>query len=386
MEWKTRARVLCVDDEPNVLEGLALHLRRYHEVSTATSGAAGLEILAGSTPVIVVISDMRMPSMDGATFLTRAREIAPDAVRILLTGHADLDSAIAAINDGHIFRFLTKPCPPPTLLAAVAAAVEQHRLITAERDLLERTLHGSIKMLTDILSLTNPFVFGRATRIKNLVAELAATLGLQERWQVEVAAMVSQLGWIALPPETIDKVYYGHPVTQAEQGMIDRVPTVTERLLANIPRLDAVREMLVQHATARTEQPADGSDAQERLIERGANILRVAIDFDTLAGRGDSDALSLDTLRGRAQLYDAQVLDALATVCGKAGRHSQVRELPASALRVGMIVAEDVKLKTGALLVPRGQEVTTGFVERVRNFSPGMVNEPVRVFAVRSSK
>ena len=98
MSTNGRVRVLCVDDEPNVLEGLSLHLRRRYQVETATSGAAALEILQRGGETAVVMSDMRMPGMDGAAFLARARQTAPDTVRILLTGHADLNSAISAVN------------------------------------------------------------------------------------------------------------------------------------------------------------------------------------------------------------------------------------------------------------------------------------------------
>jgi response regulator RpfG family c-di-GMP phosphodiesterase len=150
-------------------------------------------MLAREPAVAVIMSDMRMPGMDGATFLARARQVAPDAVRMLLTGQADVDAAAAAINEGQIFRFLTKPCPPPMLLAAFASAVEQHELITAERVLLEQTLHGSIKTLTDVLALVSPTSFGRATRIKQLVSDLAERLAIRERWQVEVAAMYRSL-------------------------------------------------------------------------------------------------------------------------------------------------------------------------------------------------
>ena len=155
-EGNAPPRILCVDDERAVLDGLSLHLRRRYQVLTAQSGAEGLEILGREAGINVVVSDMRMPVMDGAAFLTRARALVPDVVRVLLTGQADLDSAIAVINEGRIFRFLTKPCPPATMMGALEAAVEQHRLITSERVLLEQTLHGSIKALTDILALANP--------------------------------------------------------------------------------------------------------------------------------------------------------------------------------------------------------------------------------------
>jgi response regulator RpfG family c-di-GMP phosphodiesterase len=244
-------RILCVDDEPAVLQGLALHLSRRYHLETATSGAEGLLVLRQDPTIAVVVSDMRMPGMDGAAFLARARDTAPDAVRMLLTGQADMDATIAAINQGGIFRFLTKPCPPRTLLTAIEAAVEQHRLVTAERVLLEQTLHGAIKALTDILALTNPVAFGRATRIKAMVSELCAKLEVRETWQVEVAAMLSQLGAMTLPPETAEKLHSGVPLTPEEQKMVARAPLVTEQLVRNVPRLDGVADILAAQARRR---------------------------------------------------------------------------------------------------------------------------------------
>lgn len=134
-----RARVMLVDDEPDLLESLSDLLRRDVEVTTAVGGAAGLEALPRCQPHVVV-SDMRMPGMDGATFLSRVRERAPATVRILLTGHADLDAAMRAVNDGGVFRFLTKPCPPPTLRQALRDGIEHHRMLTADRELLASRL------------------------------------------------------------------------------------------------------------------------------------------------------------------------------------------------------------------------------------------------------
>jgi response regulator RpfG family c-di-GMP phosphodiesterase len=376
MEPKTLAKILCVDDEQNVLDGLSLNLRRRFEVLTATSGAAALEILQQQGAAItVVVSDMRMPGMDGATFLSRARQALPDAVRILLTGQAELESAIAAVNEGRIFRFLTKPCPPAVLIPSLEAAVEQHRLITAEKVLLEQTLHGSVKTLTEVLSLTNPASFGRATRIKQHVTSLLDQLGIRERWQVEVAAMLSQLGSITLPPETVEKAYYGRPLTEQEQGMVSRAPAVTEQLLANIPRLEEVRAILAACSSPRKRaEPASRSP----LVDRGAKLLKIALDFDALETQGDPTSRAIDIMRGRRDQYDPEILEAFAAIRRDGGSREDVRELPLSALRAGMIFAEDVKMTNGTLLVARGAEVTTGFAERVRNFL-GTVKEPVRV-------
>ncbi len=384
METKARTTILCVDDEPNILDGLSLHLRRRYEVLTAPGGTAGLELVTRNRNIAVIISDMRMPGMDGATFLSRARQELPDAVRILLTGQSDMTSAIAAINEGQIFRFLTKPCPPPTILATVEAAVEQNRLITSERVLLEQTLHGSIKALTDILALTNPVCFGRATRIKQLVTELAAKLDIRERWQLEVAAMLSQLGYIALPPETVEKIYFGRALTDAEQKMVARAPGLTEQLVRNIPRLEVVAEILEATAKPPRKRSEPGpTDPRKQQVDLAAQLLRLALDFDDLEVQGNSASLAIGTLKARQDRYEPRVLDALSEVRSGKGPVSEVREISLSVLCVGMVFVDDVKTQSGTLLVARGFEVTPGFVERARNFHPGTVKEPLRVLLRR---
>ena len=374
----SRVRVLCVDDEPLVLEGLTLHLRRRYAVHTATSGAEGLELVRQDPTLGVIVSDMRMPGMDGAAFLREARAIAPDVTRILLTGHADMESAKRAVNDGYIFRFLTKPCPPATLLEAVEQAAEHHRLVSAERVLLEETLHGSIATLVDVLALGSPAAFGRATRMKQTVGGLARDLQVEPTWQVEVAAMLSQLGFVTLPAETVEKVHDGRTLTDAEAAMVARVPEVTERLLAHIPRLEAVRAILAWWAGS---APAVDAFSQEEraAVERGAHLLRLAADFDTLQAEGYTPAMAVDVLRGRGDLYESAAVAALAARHHTGQARARVRELPVAALEVGMVLAEDVRLTAGTLLAARGYEVTLGFVERARNYTPGMVRGPVRV-------
>ncbi len=332
MESKPRSRVVCVDDEPQVLSGLSLHLRRRYEVETATSGAAALELLARQPPAAVVISDMRMPGMNGAEFLAKASATFPHTTRILLTGHADADAAIAAVNKGAVFRFLVKPCPPPELLSAVDAAAELHRVTLAEQTLLEQTLHGSIKMLTEVMSLTNPVAFGRAQRIKQHVTALADKLEQAERWQVEVAAMLSQLATLTLPPETLEKVYYGASLSADEQAMLERSPDVTEQLLSHIPRLEAVREILATYGRPykKPERPAELSHEQQQL-QRWTQMLRVAADFDALEAQGQSSAVALTTLKGHADQYEPQVLNAFLSMFGQRKEGDRIRDISVGA-------------------------------------------------------
>jgi CheY-like chemotaxis protein len=382
-EVRSLARVLCVDDEPRVLEGIALNLRKRYEVLTASSGAAALDIL-GRTPIAVVLCDMRMPGMDGNQFLQRARQLSPDTVRVLLTGQADLKSAMTAVNEGQVFRFLTKPCPPTVLLPTLEAAVEQHRRQTSEKALLEQTLHGAIKALGDVLALTNPIAFERATRVGRYVTSMAATLPLAERWSVEVAAMVSQLGFITLPSELVDRIHLGEPLTDAETDQVAQVPLVTERLLAHIPRLEGVREILA--GSARPARLPDGADAATVQTLWASHTLAAALAYDALTARGLDAHAAVAAVRER-DLYATEVLDALAA-CVLPRPESQPEpepepdremDLPLSELRVGMVILENVQMTSGAPLVGHGFEVTANFLGRVRNLRPGAVQEPIRV-------
>lgn len=380
MEARVRSRVVCVDDEPQVLSGLSLHLRRRYEVETATSGQAALELLARQPEAAVLISDMRMPGMSGAELLAKANTAFPHTTRILLTGHAEVDSAIAAVNSGAVFRFLVKPCPPPELLSAVDAAAELHRVTRAEQSLLEQTLHGSIKMLTEVMSITNPVAFGRAQRIRQHVSALCDKLELSERWQVEVAAMLSQLATFTLPPETLEKVYYGAELSLEEQQMLERSPDVTAQLLGHVPRLEPVRAILSAYAEP-YRAPENGTEvsAEQQQLTRAAQMLRIAVDFDSLEAQGQSSAAALGTLKGRSQQYEPQILATFLGLFGQRKEGDKVRDVSLSALCSGMILAADVKMATGTLFVARGYEITPAFLERIKNFRPGAVREPIKV-------
>lgn len=359
-------KILCVDDEPNVLAGLELHLHRRYDLTTASGGAAALELLEKST-FAVILSDMRMPGMDGAKFLSHARQRAPDSVRMLLTGQADLDSAMAAVNEGQIFRFLMKPCPPDRLLAAFQSAVEQHRLITSERVLLEQTLRGSVKMLTEVLALTNPQAFGRANRIKDSASALAKSASTDALWEVEVAAMLSQIGCITLLPSTVDRLYGGWPLSAEDRALVESLPALADGLLANIPRLEGIRASLVNQTKRFDGTGKPANSLRGDAIPLGARVLKIVVDFDELEAQGLATSLALDTMRGRAGWYDPILLTAFALLRGSV-QTALVRELPLKLVYPGMTFAEDIKNQAGVLLLPRGYEITEGLLERIRNF------------------
>lgn len=369
-----KPRILCVDDEPDVLETLRDTLRRIFDVQTATSGPDGLERLRGEPDGFsVVISDMRMPAMSGSVFLREARTVAPDATRILLTGYADLDSAVEAVNEGALFRFLTKPCAPRELLSTCISAVEQHRLRAAERVLLERTLKGSVEALAEVLALASPAAFGRGARVRALIVRLARGIALPDMWEVEVAALLAQLGAVTLPLTIAEKVYSGSQLNPGEQAMVDRVPAATREILQNIPRLDGVVKILATYPQAFSATAEGGSPSL------GARLLRIALDYDSLEAQGASASVALSTMRSRRGVYDPALFEQFAAVLGQDDASDRVHELGVLQLRPGMKLASDVRGSGGTLLVARGHEVTLGLVERLTNLGRDQIREPLLV-------
>jgi response regulator RpfG family c-di-GMP phosphodiesterase len=367
--------VLCVDDEPFVLEWLRGALRRSFDVSVAASGAEGLEILrAAPESFAVVISDMQMPGMIGSEFLRAARVTAPDTVRMLLTGHSGVDAAIRAVNDAHLFRFLIKPCESQMLMRACAAALTQHFLQTADRALLQDTLRGSVDVLAEVLALTNPAAFGRARRVKQLASRLARAAGLQNWWEVEVAAMLAQVGAVTLPQATAEKLYAGARLTDPEAAMVTRIPLVTRQLIGKIPRLEGVIEILDAFHTACVPDETDGEHTP---IPAGSWVLRLATDYADLESQHVAPNVALGALRGR-NLYDPGLLEVFAAIVS-VGETPTVLELSISHLQVGMTLADDVRSERDSLLIARGQHVTERLVERLANLGHG-VREPLRVY------
>jgi len=382
MNRQNLPRVLCVDDEARVVEGLVPHLRKEYDVRTALSGAAGLQLLKEMGGAAVVLFDMRMPEMDGATFLHHVMHFYPDATRMLLTGEPGQDAAVAAVNKAQIFRFLKKPCPPAELKVAVEAGVMQYRMVTAERTVLKETLVGCINALVDVLAITNPVAFGRASRIKRLAMGFAEALGRQEFWQLEAAAMFSQLGYLSLPIELVEKLYCGEFLSPEEKILASGAPEVATRLLQNIPRLEPITEILaaLNESDAHLAQLGDGA------IGVGARILALVTDYSSLLTRGQTMSAAIQKLRGRSSRYGQELFEQFVQhlAANAESAQSDTQEVPLRSVQPGMIIMQDVRTAMGTLLVPQGFEVTSVFLERIRHFGPDLLNERIKVLTLAS--
>jgi response regulator RpfG family c-di-GMP phosphodiesterase len=375
-------RILCVDDDANVGKAIQRRLSGKFDVVTAGGGEEGLEIIKSQGPFAVVVADMRMPGMSGIDFLARVKGRAPDSVRMMLTGNADLQTAIDAVNEGNIFRFLTKPCPAAVLAHALETGVSQYRLITAERELLEKTLSGSIRILIEILSLVNPEAFSRASRVRHIISGLVTQLQLADAWQFDLAAMLSQIGCVTLPPGILTKIAERVPLSADEHEMFLSHPAIGRELLSHIPRLELVARMIEgQRKPPQPHVAPEKLASQEEVVALGAQLLKLALDFDEQVANGLSHQSAVSILRQRFGVYNPHLLKVLEELqTDEAG--TGVREVMVENLSVGVILDQDVWTRNGLLLMHKGQEVTRPSLIRLRNFSQRVeIVEPIRVRA-----
>jgi response regulator RpfG family c-di-GMP phosphodiesterase len=302
--------ILFVDDEKNVLDAYRREFETDYSVTCAAGGPEGLAAIKNEGPFAVIVSDMQMDGMNGIEFLKLAREAAPDSVRLMITG-ANVSTAVEAVNEGRIFRFLTKPCDPDTLRQAVEAAFEQYRLVAAERNVLSTTLTGAVKILVETLSAVRPVAFGRAIRVKALVRAPAEELIPDRMWQVEVAALLSQVGCVFIGENTLRKAYAGRELNAEEWKSYSEYPKRGGDLVANVPRLNQVAVIIANQERGYDGSgfPDAGKSGEDLPME--SRILKVALDYDALVVSGRRPVEALTTLCARTGQYDRKVLDSL---------------------------------------------------------------------------
>ena len=372
-EFIMSTKILCVDDEENVLTGLQRSLRKQFPIDIAVGGAAGLQRLERDGPYAVVMADMQMPEMNGIEFLKMAQAAAPDTVRLMLTGNADQKTAVDAVNDGHVFRFLTKPCEPPALTSALEAALRQYRLVTAERELLENTLGGAVQVLTEILSATDPATFQRSQRLKEYVQAFAQASSMKTVWELELAAMLSQIGRVTIPVTLLAKERAGLSLTGPETDVMSRVPEVGARLLEKIPRLENVAAFVryQQKQFDGSGSPSDSVTAEG--IPIGARILKVLGDLAAIEAKAVSKAGAFQRMQERKGWYDPDVL-AAASRCFDVwlGIPDKKRPPPQlmriEDLRTSHVLAQDIRTKDGSLIMAADTKLSPTILEKLVNF------------------
>ncbi len=373
-------KVLFVDDDETILRSFERSLGFDFNIDTAMGGEQGLEILRENGAYAVVVSDMRMPGMNGTSFLCKVREQWPDSVRMLLTGQADMKDAIEVVNEGHIFRFLTKPCPPDRITNALKDGIDHYRLLKSEKELLNKTLKGIIKLLVDVMSTVNPDAFGRSVRVRKMANKLAERLNMENLWQVDIAALLSQIGSLTIPGDIISKHLTGQSLSQSENEMFARRLQIGRDLLVHIPRLEEVAESI-----AYQEKKFDGSglpkDSKKgRDIPLIARLLLAVHHYDDLLTLNKSQKQAVEEMYRKQAWYDPDILAALKAEIMQVKDGFVIREIEAHQAKIGMVLAADVRTKTNVLLVSKRQEISQSLQICISNFAlKGNIVEPIKI-------
>ncbi|NMF88213.1 HD domain-containing phosphohydrolase [Aromatoleum petrolei] len=429
---KTSATLLLVDDEPSILSALRRLLRPAgYTIHTAESGRAGLELLERE-PVDLVISDMRMPEMDGAKFLEQVRARWPEVTRMLLTGYADMSSTIAAINRGEIYRYVAKPWDDNELALIIRDALERRRLqhenahllaltqqqnealrelnaslelrvrertaeledansaLNVANDKLKQNFVVSIKMFTGLMELRGGAMAGHSRRVADLARRLALQLGIEAKavQDIFLAGLLHDVGKIGFPDTLLTR-----PVVRMngeERALYRKHPIAGESALMPLEELKEAARLVRAH-----HERFDGQGFPDGLvglsIPLGARILAVASDYDglqqgTLADRRLTAEEAMEMLaQSRGKRYDPQVVDSLLEMLGRPkpdpNRGQEVR--PAD-LQPGMVLARDLIGRDGVLLLAADYILDANLIRQIQEYARR--DAPALVLQIRLDK
>lgn len=346
-------RALLVDDVANVLASFQRNLRGQFEFDVADSGRTALELMS-KNEYSVLVTDMQMPEMDGLTLLREVKKRYPDVVRIMLTGNGDQQTAIDAVNEGDVYRFLTKPCSVDELRGVIHNGFRQHQLLVTEKVLLNDTMKGVVSVLAEVIGLVNPNAVAQSVERKGYMTQLAKALRLKSSWTFEPMIELSQLGAILSPSVEADREGMTS-LTQSEAEMLEQHATLAHDLLEQIPRFESIaRNILYQ------DKYFDGGgfpqdDVAGEDIPLGSRMLKVVNDFIALKDGGLAPSDAVKKMESQSERYDKKVLAAFTSILFQ---KLDVMEISFRELDVGMVIAQPLVTTTGKRLALSGQIVT----------------------------
>ncbi len=372
---------MVVDDQPANLKLLEdLLTQQGHLVRSFPRGRLALDAAARNLPDLILL-DINMPEMNGFEVCKRLKadeKLAPIPV-LFLSALNETKDKLNAFRAGGV-DYITKPFQLEEVRARVETHLQLHRARQVERELLERTLGGAVKALSDLAHLTSPTLTERSGALRSMVVHMAAQLRLPDAWQYELAAMLCLLGCITLPSDAFEHAYVGDKASAEELQMYRAHPDVGFRLLSRIPRLENVAEMI------RLQQVETSNWANNDVAERGSRMLKTAQELDRRTLRGIPFQTACDQLRAAPGKYPTALLDSLKGY-SPSRVHFEVKRLPAQQLLPGMILEDDVVTEEGSLtVISKGTTLTVTLIERVQNFARTRgVREPIQVRAPQGS-
>jgi response regulator RpfG family c-di-GMP phosphodiesterase len=360
---KHSSKILFVDDDELVLSGITLTVGREFDVSTASSGMEGLELLEKEGPFAVIVSDFNMPQMDGSEFLREIRKKDKDVVTMLLSGGANYNEVSDAVRRGGIFRLIGKPCPTDFMVENLEQALKQYRTIRAEKDMLEQTLNGAVRAITTILAASKPLFFGLSERVKKLAFLLAEELKLSDDWRLELASTFSHLGYLTLPDEVQEKLYNHEELPDEIMDVVKVFPNFANGILKAIPRLEEITPIIDL-----IDQDYEESSSSDDVSAKLASLIRLAKHYERYASDGYSRADIFQKLDKTPEIYLSGALEALRKIKDYSRGEAEIEEISIDKLKSGMRLLEELRLPNGTLVASKGSVVDQHFIKIVENY------------------
>jgi len=370
-------KVLLVDDDENMLRVLAANLQSKFSITTAHSASDGLERIRQES-FKVVVSDYEMPDMNGVEFLKEVKSVAPHTIRMMITGVTDVAVASDAVNSGEVSRYLTKPVETTDLIPIIYDCVTEYDVAESERNLLESTLNGAVKVLLDMLGLASPLAFSRTNRLRAYADQICQQGFIAEKWSFQLASMLSQVGCISVLPGLLQKVIAGQSLSSEEQAAYNNYPKVGAAMISEIPRLEGVSEIVRYHRKSFSEIESLDLDKN---FKQATHAVHFICDFD-LAMEAERDyAKAVTKITKQAVSYHPRLMELISELKPYA-ETMKLTSVTVPNLAPGMIFAQDVKTDDGILLIPDGLEVVASSIAMLTNSIEMQMIDRNRTFQV----
>lgn len=388
LEPPRRQTILVVEDAPDQVSILVDLLKGMYRVKVATDGPRAIELTGSAEPPDLILLDGMLAGMDGFEVCRhlKADPATRDIPILFLATGSDVQDEARGFAAGGA-DYLTKPFSPPLVLARVRTHLHQRQLMISERELLEKTLMGSLAAILELIAMTNPNAAAWNHQLGDLCEQVALRMGVEEPWMVGLAGVLSRIGTLAVPEAILAKVKAKALLSAEERQIYTRVPEVGYNLLKHVPRLEGVAEMVYysQKNFRGAGFPPDERTGED--IPLGARILRVCLDFlNATSRREDRQKLVSDMLHNLT-LYDAEVVFALQAVVETgsfdppaAGEEGEFRDMPIECLLEGHVLDGSVETVDGQILLREGTILTHGQVEKLKNYALiGAIRGPVPI-------
>ena len=364
-------KILLVDDEINILNSFKRILRNRFPFDVAQSGDEALALIEKNSTYAVVVSDMRMPGMDGITLLNKIKEVSPNTTRIMLTGNADQQTAIDAVNVGDVFKFMNKPCNATNFINTLESGVAQYKLVIAEKILLNKTLKETMNVLSEVLTIVNPDVFSRVVLIKQYMLKLAKNLKMPISWSFEPMIQLSQLGCIVFPSKNTNVANKGLPnkgskFSKEHDKLVMEHPGLAADLIHKIPRMGQIAKTIRYQNKGFNGEGSPFDDVKGKQIPVGARMLKIVIDFLDFIDNGASQEQATLMLEEQSVLYDPELLAAF-RVAIDIPQNEETTMIALTELSVDMIIQEDIRTEADLLVAAKGQQVTEALLRIINH-------------------